>query len=153
MKIPDTLIEKYFELVSSKSPEELEGIRTRLRDPATNPSHLKRELARDLVTQFHDEEAARSAEAHFNRLFVEHGRPQETRVIELEAVDGGLWIVKALTQSGLCDSSSSARRMIQQGAVKLDGAKISDENLKLAPRREAYAVQVGKRGFADLRIR
>jgi tyrosyl-tRNA synthetase len=153
MKIPDTLIAKYFELVSSKSPKELEEIRARLKDPATNPSHLKRELARDLVLQFHDEEAAQEAEAHFNRLFVQHERPQETQQVELEAADGGLWIVKALTRTGLCESSSAARRMIQQGAVKLDGVKVSDVDLKLPARKEAYALQVGKRGFADLRVR
>jgi tyrosyl-tRNA synthetase len=153
MKIPDGLITKYFELVSSKSPGELEEIRARLKDPATNPSHLKRELARDLVVQFHDAEAAQAAEAHFDRLFVRHERPQETQRVELESADGGLWIVKALTQSGLCESSSAARRMIQHGAVKLDGARVSDVDLKLPARKETYALQVGKRGFVDLLVR
>lgn len=153
MRIPDTLIVKYFELVSSKTPEELEEIRGRSRDPKTNPSHLKRELARDLVTQFHDADAAQAAEAHFNRLFVQHERPEETARVELDAADGGLWIVKALTQAGLCESSSGARRMIQQGAVKVDGEKVSDVDLKLTARKAPYAVQVGKRGFADIAVK
>jgi len=153
MRIPDGLIIKYFELVSSKGPAEIEAIRARLADPATNPSHLKRELARDLVAQFHDEKAAQEGEAHFNRLFVEHERPVETRRVELDAVDGSLWIVKALTGAGLCDTSSAARRMISQGAVRIDGERLSDENTKLAARKQAYAVQVGKRGFADIVIR
>jgi tyrosyl-tRNA synthetase len=152
MRIPDGLILKYFELVSSRGPAEVEAIRARLADPATNPSHLKRELARDLVTQFHDEKAAMEAEAHFNRLFVEHERPVETRRVELEAVEGSLWIVKVLTEAGLCESSSAARRMIQQGAVKLDGEKINDVNLKLLSRKGPYKLQVGKRGFADVAI-
>ncbi len=150
MKIPDTLILKYFELVSTKTPAEIDEIRRRLRDPAANPSHVKRELARDLVTQFHDAEAAQAAEAHFNRLFVQHGRPEETERVKVEAEDGAIWIAKVLTQAGLCESSSSARRMIQQGAVKVDGAKISDVDLRLAARKEPYAIQVGKRGFADV---
>jgi tyrosyl-tRNA synthetase len=153
MRIPDGLIVKYFELVSSKGPAELEAIRSRLSDPGTNPSHLKRELARDLVSQFHDEDAAQAAEAHFNRLFVEHERPKEINKLDMDSPEGGLWIVKALTEAGLCASSSAARRMIQQGAVKLDGEKLSDVDRKLGARKEVYAIQVGKRGFIDLRVK
>ena len=153
MRIPDGLIVKYFELVSSRGPSEVEAVRARLADPSTNPSHLKRELARDLVTQFHDEKAAAEAEAHFNRLFVDHDRPEATRRVELDAVDGTLWIVKALTGAGLCDTSSAARRMISQGAVRVDGERLSDENTKLEARKAPYEVQVGKRGFADIVIR
>jgi tyrosyl-tRNA synthetase len=152
MRIPDELIVKYFELVSSKGPAEVEEIRQRLKEPSTNPSHVKRELARDLVSQFHDEEAAQAAEAHFNRLFVEHARPQKTEQVKMAAPEGGLWIIKALTESGLCESSSAARRMIQQGAVKLDGEKVSDVDRKLAARKEPYAIKVGKRGFVDIAV-
>jgi tyrosyl-tRNA synthetase len=150
MKIPDTLIVKYFELVSTKTRTELDAIRKRMNDVSVNPSHVKRELARDLVTQFHDADAAQAAEAHFNRLFVEHQRPEETTLVEMEAGDGGVWIAKVLTQANLCDSSSAARRMIQQGAVKVDGAKVTDVDLRLAVRKQPYAIQVGKRGFADV---
>jgi tyrosyl-tRNA synthetase len=153
MRIPDGLIVKYFDLVSSLGPAEVDAIRARLADPATNPSHVKRELARDLVAQFHDEDAALAAEAHFNRLFVEHERPEETRKLEMEAPVEGLWIVKILTGAGLCDSSSAARRMILQGAVKVDGEKLSDIDRKLPARKEPYAIQVGKRGFVDVRVR
>ncbi len=153
MRIPDTLMLKYFELVSTRTPAQLDEIRARLKAPGTNPSHLKRELARDLVEQFHDAEAAQAAESHFNRLFVQHERPEATDRVELAAGDEGLWIVKALTQAGLCESSSQARRMIQQGAVKLDGAKLSDVDVKLAARKQPYAVQVGKRGFADIVVK
>jgi len=150
MKIPDSLIVKYFELVSTKTPAELESIRARMKDPSVNPSHLKRELARDLVTQFHDAEAAQAGEAHFNRLFVQHQRPEATTRVEVDAAGKGVWIAKVLTQAGLCDSSSSARRMIQQGAVKIDGAKVADVDLQLTARKQPYAIQVGKRGFADV---
>jgi tyrosyl-tRNA synthetase len=143
MRIPDSLIMKYFELVSSYTPAQLGDVRLKLAD----------KVARDLVTQFHDADGAQAAEAHFNRLFVEHQRPEETRKVELDAPDGGFWVVKALTEAGLCDSNSAARRMIQQGAVRLDGAKLADENVKLTPRKEPYAVQVGKRGFADIVVR
>jgi tyrosyl-tRNA synthetase len=153
MRIPDALIVKYYELVSTYGPAQLDDVRRRLADPNTNPSHLKRELARNLVTEYHDADAALAAEAHFNRLFVEHQRPQETRQIEVDAPEGGVWIIKLLTEAGLCESSSAARRMLSQGAVRIDGEKLSDENTKLLPRKEVYAVQVGKRGFVDVRVR
>ena len=70
------------------------------------------------------------------------------------SLDGekGVWIAKAIAQAGLCESSSSARRMIQQWAVKVDGAKVSDIDLHLTARKQPYAVQVGKRGFADIEV-
>ena len=147
MKIPDTLILKYFELVSSKNPQEIEAIRARLKQPGTNPSHLKRELARDLVTQFHDAEAAQAAEAHFNRLFVQHERPEETRRTQVEAGDDGIWIVKVLTLSELCESSSAARRMIQQGAVKVDGQKLTDVDCEALGAARAVRRAGGKTGL------
>ena len=150
MRIPDSLVVKYFELVSSVSPAELQSVRARMGDPAVNPSHVKRELARDLVSQFHDAEAAEAAEAHFNRLFVEHGRPEETALVEINGGGEGVWIAKVLTQAALCESTSAARRMIQQGAVKIDGSKIADVDLRLSARSQPYAIQVGKRGFADV---
>jgi tyrosyl-tRNA synthetase len=150
MRIPDALVVKYFELVSSVSPAELQSVRVRMHDPAVNPSHVKRELARDLVTQFHDADAAQAAEAHFNRLFVEHGRPEDTTLVEINGGGEAVWIAKVLTQAALCESTSAARRMIQQGAVKIDGSKVSDVDLRLSARTQPYAIQVGKRGFADV---
>jgi tyrosyl-tRNA synthetase len=153
MSIPDALIYKYFELVSTRTAEELQRIENRLGDSTTNPSHLKRELARDLVAQFHGEEQAIAAERHFDRLFVQKDRPEETERLELSAEPDGLWIVRALTLAGLCESSSSARRMIEQGAVRLDGERVADVDLRIGPRPEPYAIKVGKRRFVDLVVK
>lgn len=152
MRIPDTLIVKYFELVSSLGPDEVKAVEARLADPSTNPSHVKRELARDLVTQFHDEDAARKAEAHFDRLFVEKDRPDDMDTATFDGGEEGAWIVKALTETGLCKSSSDARRMIKQGAVKVDGEKVDDVDTHLERRKEPYAIQVGKRRFVELTV-
>jgi tyrosyl-tRNA synthetase len=152
MSIPDGIILKYFELVSSKSASEIGAVGRRLKDPATNPSHVKRELARDLVTQYHSAEAAKAAEAHFDRIHVQHDVPEEIDEISLAAEPGGLWIVKALTASGMCKSSSDARRMIQQGAVSVDGRKLSDGEHRLSKRGEPYTLKVGKRQFIRIRV-
>jgi len=152
MSIPDGIILKYFELVSSKSPAEIDAVGRRLKDPATNPSHVKRELARDLVAQYHNAEAAEAAEAHFDRIHVKHDVPEEIDEISLASDAGGLWIVKALTASGMCKSSSDARRMIQQGAVSVDGEKLSDGEHRLSKRETPYTLKVGKRQFIRIRV-
>jgi tyrosyl-tRNA synthetase len=152
MSIPDEMILKYFELVSAKTPEEQKDIRARLEDPSGNPSHLKRELARDLITQYYDDEAASRAEAHFDRIHVKHDSPENMEETCLEGGDDGLWIVKALTDTGLCASSSQSRRMVRQGGVRVDGEKISDIEMRLPRRSEPYVVKVGKRQFRSIRV-
>ncbi len=152
MRITDELIWKYFELVSSYSPEQLRDVRARLDDPSVNPSHLKRELARDLVSQFYDESAAREAEAHFDRIHVQKDRPDEVPQLGVEAGEAGAWIVRVLTDASLCSSSSDARRMIKQGAVRVDGVKIDNVDLRLVARDKPYAIQVGKRRFVDAKV-
>jgi len=155
MKIPDELIIKYFELVGSLDPAGVRDVEDRLKDPATNPSHVKRELARDLVTQYYDEKAATAAEDHFNKIHVEKDRPDKIDRVDLKADGDGVPIVVALTaeRSPLCESKSAARRMIKQGAVRVDGEKISDIDLRLAPQKSAYTVKVGKRRFVEIVVK
>jgi tyrosyl-tRNA synthetase len=151
MSIPDGLILKYFELVSSKAPEEIAKVEKRIKDPSTNPSHLKRELARDIVAQYHNEDAAGSAEAHFDRIHVERDIPDDIEEVAFEGGSDGLWVVKALSDTGVCKSSSDARRMIKQGAVSIDGAKITDMNFNLET-GAVYTIKVGKRRFIRIRV-
>ncbi len=152
MSIPDSLIIKYFELVSSKSPAEVEDLRGRLRDPSTNPSHLKRELARDIVGQYHGAEAAAGAEAEFDRVHVRHDVPEDVPEVRLAGGPEGLWIVKALTATGVCKSSSDARRMILQGAVTVDGDRVTDLERRLTQRGTTYTLKVGKRQFVRIKV-
>jgi tyrosyl-tRNA synthetase len=153
MRIPDTLILKYFELATTRSPEELKAIEKRLADPEVNPSHLKRELARDLITQYHGEDKADPAESHFNTIHVDHHAPTDMAKLSLAGEDGRLWIVKALTEAGLCKSASEARRMIQQGAISVDGEKVTDIECRLEERKKEYVLKVGKRRFLELTVK
>jgi tyrosyl-tRNA synthetase len=153
MSIPDNLIYRYFELVSSCGPEELTGIKQRLEDTSVNPSHIKRELARNLVETYYDSDAAAEAEHHFDTVFVKKDRPDDVETVKIDGGDDGVWIVKALTETGMCESSSAARRMIGQGAVRIDGEKVDDVEHKLAARDDAYGVKVGKRRFVDIVVR
>lgn len=153
MSIPDALILKYFELVTSKTDDELLAIAARLEDASTNPSHVKRELATNLVTQFHDAEAAERAQAHFDRIHVQHDVPVDMDRVRVDAESDGLWIVKALTDTGLCASSSEARRLLKQGGVSVDGDKVTDIDLRLAKRKDPYTIKVGKRKFMEVVVK
>ena len=133
MSIPDSVMMKYFELVSTKSGDELAALRKRLQDPKTNPSHVKRELARDIVTQFHNAKAAGQAEAHFDTVHVKHDVPDDIAEVTLDADDGALWIIKALTGSGMCRSSGEARRMVQQGGIYVNDQRVETVDKTLAP--------------------
>jgi tyrosyl-tRNA synthetase len=153
MKIPDELILKYFELVSSLDLEGLRDVEARLKDPATNPSHLKRRLARDIATQYHGEKAAQEAEEQFDTIHVRKDRPEKINRADVKGGDEGILIVAALAETGLCDSKSAARRMIKQGAVRVDGDKVSDIEQRLAPQKTPYTVKVGKRRFLELVVK
>lgn len=152
MKIPDGLIYKYFELVGNVEPDDLKDIERRLQDSSVNPSHLKRELARGIVALYYDEDSASSAEQHFDQIHVHKDRPDDVKQVELEGGDDGIWLVKALTHTGMCVSSSQARRMISQGAVRVDGEKVADAEMRLVLREDVYAIKVGKRKFVDVTV-
>jgi tyrosyl-tRNA synthetase len=152
MSIPDSVIVKYFELVSTRTSAEVRDIEKRLEDPSTNPSHLKRELGKDIVAQFYDADAATRAEAHFDRIHVRHDIPEEIDEVRVKAEADGLWIIKALTESGLCPSMSQARRMVQQGGVRVNGDKVTDIELRLKKSDKAYTVKMGKRKFVGILV-
>jgi len=145
LRIPDSLIESYFELASDVSNKELAAIRKQLADPETNPRDLKRKLARTLVQMYHNADAAKKAEEEFDRIFVEKSIPDE--VTEFRVGPGKeQTIIGLLTTSNMASSRSEARRLIEQGGVSVDGEKISDLNA-LLPVREEFILKVGKRKF------
>jgi tyrosyl-tRNA synthetase len=144
MSIPDEVMGTYYELLLAESA------------PGGHPAEAKRALARRLVERFHDAGAAEAAEAQFDRLHVQRGRPAEVEEIDLEAIDGlqihdGLEteIHLPLLIAGAFEvSTSEARRLLQQGGVKLDGETLSPEPLDVPLKDLAGKVlQVGKRRF------
>ncbi|MFO7768387.1 MAG: tyrosine--tRNA ligase [bacterium] len=147
LSIPDEQIHPWFELLTDVSQEGLDAIEAQLVEGETNPRDLKRRLARQIVTQYYDEAAAREAEAHFDRVIVAKDAPEEMPEVVL---GGPAWIVEVMVSSGLASSNSEARRLIRQGAVSLDGEKIRDETREVAPAGD-QVLKVGKRRF--LRIK
>jgi tyrosyl-tRNA synthetase len=150
MRIPDTLILEYFVLATDVPPGDIEVIRQQLADPSTNPSMLKRKLAKSLVTLYHSAEDALNAEKEFNRMFRDKESPDEIEESSLRATDGRIAILQLLTDAGLVPSRNEARRMIDQGAVSVNGARISDQNAVIDI-TAGVVVRVGRRGFRRVR--
>ena len=143
LSISDDMILKWFTLAADRDPSEVEAASKRLNDPSVNPMEVKRELARNVVQLFFDEETAQKAEAHFNTVVVGKGIPDEIPVYELNSED---LIVNVIFSSGLLKSKGEARRMIKQGAVRLDDKKIDDIQASISPGDEQI-LKVGKRRF------
>ncbi|HUI09135.1 MAG TPA: tyrosine--tRNA ligase [Bacteroidota bacterium] len=150
MRIPDTLIQEYFLLATDVPAAEVAAIGKQLADPATNPSVLKRRLARTLVAQYHGEPEAVAAEAEFDRMFRDREAPAEIAEAAVAAPGGRLGIIALIVAAGLVPSKNEARRMIEQGAVSIDGVRVADVNavIDCAP---GIVVRVGKRNFRRVR--
>jgi tyrosyl-tRNA synthetase len=149
MSIPDSLMWDWYLLLTDLPQSELADRRARVEAGDLHPKGVKQELARRLVAQFHGEEAAREAEAEFEAVFSGGGVPEDVPEREL----AGSWtLTKLLTAAELAPSNGEARRLIQQGAVSVDGGRADDPFLELPPRPEPYLFKVGKRRFARVRL-
>ncbi len=150
MRIPDALIAEYYLLATDTPADRIAAIRTRLADPSTNPSTVKRDLAKALVTLYHSAGEAEGAEREFNRMFREKESPDEIQEATLVAPEGRIGIIPLLVDAGLVPSRNEARRMIDQGAVSVEGVRIQDHNAVLDI-SGGPVVRVGKRGFRRVR--
>lgn len=146
MSIPDQLILKYFTLASSYSLEQLEQVERRLNDPAVNPMDIKKELARAIVASYYSEQTAGEAQKSFERVFSKKQLPDDMEVVTLAKSEAPYLLVKLLSGHGLVESNGQARRLIKQGAVRINAAKIDDIDYRIADPRE-YIIKVGKRRF------
>jgi len=143
MSIPDALMERYATLVLGQ-PEKT------VAKGKCHPRQVKDELAQAIVARFHSPEAALAASAEFERVFSEHKQPDEipTVVIPMtQRKNGKLGVIALLVAAGLAESNGAARRLIQQGAVKIGETKITDIATELAI-PEGCVIQAGKRAFA-----
>lgn len=153
MSIPDTLIWPYLDLLTLLPASEVEAWRREVEAGSLHPKEAKKRLAREVVSLLHGAEAARAAEAHFDQVFTRRELPDEMDEVVLapsEAPDGSIWPVALLVRAGLASSNSEARRLIAQGAVRLDGEPVTDSEANVTL-RDGAVLQVGRRRFARLR--
>ncbi len=169
MSIPDELIPQYFELVTDVSDEELVEFRKQLNDDKVNPMTLKKRLAREIVTQLYDKKAANKAEEHFAKVFQKREVPEEITEYHISfhkleppstfgevefgttpsggSPPGHIDTRRLLTETGLAKSRSEADRLIKQGAVSIDGEKVTNSIVHI---NSGSIIKVGKRRFAKV---
>lgn len=151
MSISDELMWRYFDLLSSCAAQEIEGFKRQV-SAGANPRDIKFKLAMEIVARFHGPAAADHALEQFIARFQRGALPESIEELELVCGPEGYPIANLLKDAGLVASTSDALRMIQQGAVRIDGARLEDGGLKIA-RGAVHVVQVGKRRFARVTIR
>ena len=150
MSISDELMWRYFELLSFRSMSEIMRWKKECDDGA-NPRNYKVLLGQEIIERFHDAAAAKKALENFEARFQRGAMPDEMDELEMQAGENGLAIANILKEAGLTKSTSDALRMIKQGAVKIDGEKVSDPKLVVAAgSKQVY--QVGKRKFARIEL-
>jgi tyrosyl-tRNA synthetase len=149
MSLADDLMLRYFELATAVSLEELRSIEAGLKNGSKHPRDVKMRLAREIVTQYHSQEAALAAEEEFKRIFQQKDLPDELPEFQVTRdmlEEGVIWLPKLIALSGMTGSTSEARRLILQGGVKVDGEKVEDAGSSIKP-VSGMVIQVGKRKF------
>jgi len=147
MSISDGMIEKYFVLAADVDVKTLTRIKKQLKDSSQNPRDIKRELARSIVALYHGDASAINAEKHFDRVIVNKDAPEDMDEVTLEA---DVSIIDLITSEGLTKSKGDARRMIQQGAVRVDGKKVDEMNFVISKGFKGL-IKVGKRRFLGVK--
>ncbi len=148
MSVSDELMWRYFTLLSFRGTQEIEVLRESVRQ-GRNPRDVKFELAVEIVSRFHDQASARQAKHHFIDRFAKGLVPEDIPTVQLEVGDEGIPIANLLKEARLVASTSEGLRMLKQGAVRIDSAKIEDGRLVIG-QGSSHIVQVGKRRIAKV---
>ena len=151
MSISDELMWRYFELLSFRPMHEIAEWNKECQQGA-NPRNYKVKLAQEIIARFHDQAAAVKALENFEAQFKRGAIPDDIVEIELTAASEGYAIALLLKDAGLTSSTSDSNRMVKQGAVKIDGEKLTDGKLVVQAGTE-HVYQVGKRKFAKVKIK
>lgn len=147
MSIPDELILRYFQLAVFADKSELVEIKKKLSSPDVNPMNLKKEMARQVIGIYHSKDAANKAQEEFEKVFSKGNMPDEMPIYKPDQKE--MWIVKFMANSGLVKSNGEARRMIKQGAVSINGEKISKMNIDIKI-KSGMILKIGKRRFCKV---
>jgi tyrosyl-tRNA synthetase len=154
MSIPDGLIIRYLRLTTDLDASEVDAIEAELGAGSLPAVEAKRRLAREIVDRYHGAGEGATAEERFDRVHRDREMPREVpeRPIPPEAVEGGtVWLPRLLVALGRAGSNGEARRLVEQGGVRLDGEVVDDPSLEIAPEElRGRVLQVGRRWFARL---
>lgn len=156
MSIPDNIMTDYFKLLTRLDTAEIIGIEDDMKKEKLNPSLVKRRLSKIIIGYLHGMADAEEAEKNFDLIFKRKEIPEEIeefRIKKEEINNKAVWIIKLLVDSGIAKSNGEARRLIMQDAIKVDGQKITDDNMEIeAERLNKKILQKGKRHFRKIII-
>ena len=148
MSIPDTLMWKYWELLTDLSLTEIKKLQEAVASESPGPRDVKAELARRIVTDFHGAEAAEQARIEFDRVFRQRENPTEIEEVSLPCTQEKVYVPGLLVEIGLAKSRGEARRLIEGGGLYLDGERVSDPNISIdASSPRSVLIRAGKRRF------
>ncbi len=150
LSIPDNLIYDYFVLTTNVTERDLTDLKNQIENKSVNPRDLKRRLAREIVSLYHSREAAAQAEENFDKVFIRKEVPDEIEEVVLTNDGGQLTVFQLLVSIGAAKSNGEARRLVNQGGVMIDGAKVADPNTPVNP-NAPFILKVGKRKFYKIR--
>jgi len=150
MSISDDLMWRWFDLLSFKSSEEIQAVKDQQAD-GMNPRDIKISLAKEIISRFHDQDAADNAEHNFLNQFQKKNIPENIEELLLEWKEPSILLPNLLKESGMTESTSEAIRMIKQGGVRINEEKITDPKYSVS-KGEACIYQVGKRKFKKITL-
>ena len=151
MSISDALMWKYYTLCTDRTPAEVNELRRRVEVGEVHPMEAKKDLAKSIIRDFHDPDAAEAADAEFRRVFSERQAPADLEEKTLPASAEPQLLAKVITAAGLAESNKDAQRLIAQGGVLVDDRKAeSTRDVLEATAGKSYLLKVGKRRFARI---
>ena len=149
MSMRDEGVLKYFELATDMEMQEIQKIKKDLKADKINPRDLKLRLAREIITMYYSEKDALNAEENFKKVFQDKGIPED--IEEMKIKKESIGIIDLLVETKLCSSKGEARRVIQQGGVKIDSKQIKDTDLEIKVSNKSKVLQKGKRHFIKIK--
>jgi len=152
MSISDDLMIRYYELLSDISVEDFEKLKQGIKNNTIHPMDAKKKLAFEIVSRFHGYEKAKEAEEYFTKLFTKKEIPDDLATTEYISSKEKIWICELLKDIGMVSSNSEARRLIKQGAIKIDNEKVTDQNYEL-PKGFEGIIKVGKKKIKKVQIK
>ena len=149
MSVPDDLMWKYFEFILCWPKDEVQAMHARVACGELHPRAAKDTLAQGVVTRFIGEAEARQASEEFTRIFAQKALPDD--IPEVVVPPAAIGLLNLMVTAGLVKSNGEARRLVTQGAVKINDEKVSDPRMQLVP-EDGMVIRSGKRGFAKIKI-
>jgi len=146
MSISDELMIKYYELLSDITIEQLNSLKEGIQNGTAHPRDAKVSFAKEMITRFHSKEAADGAHENFDKMFRDKEVPEDIEVVTMKKSEIGAWLPKLLAMIGMVTSTSEGKRMIQQGGVHINGAKVTTDEMSFDGLSELI-IKVGKRKF------